>query len=136
MVKSTVIVIDTVLAHNLLAPIGKDTLRYFPLLGDLSKQSKFQSYLYETKIRNKKFQPDSNILASLKAGLGNCLPFHCFSASQEVKNRYEKSKFCSVLALPSSVVFHHFHTVAHFPTEGNLTTHFGEQNLTPFAKTN
>ena len=29
---------------------------------------------------------------------------------------------------PSAVVFNLFHTVAHFPTQANLTTHFDEQN--------
>ena len=34
----------------------------------------------------------------------------------------------------NAVVFNLFHTVAHFPTQGNLTTRFGEQNLILVAK--
>ena len=32
-------------------------------------------------------------------------------------------------------VFNLFHTVAHFSTQGNLTTHFGQQNLIPIKTT-
>ena len=34
----------------------------------------------------------------------------------------------------SAVVFNLFHTVTHFSTQGNLTTHFGQQNLIPVTK--
>ena len=50
---------------------------------------------YKTKKQNKKFQADSNILAFLKAGWCNCLPFvlrlHCFPASQEDKDKMKSN---------------------------------------------
>ena len=68
---SVVIVIDMVLVQNLLAPFCrvfvKDTLRHLPCLLVLASGLKFLSYRYETKKPNKKFETDSNILASSKA---------------------------------------------------------------------
>ena len=65
--------INMVSVQNPLAPfccvLGKDTLRYFPLLGGLDKQ--FQI----TVISLLKLQADSIILASPEAGRGNCLPY-------------------------------------------------------------
>ena len=72
--------------------LGKDTLRWFPLLGGSDKQSKFQSYLY-IKLKNqiKNYKSDSNISASPEAGRGNRLPYvqrlRRFPASQEDKYR-------------------------------------------------
>ena len=53
--------------------LGKETLWHFPYLVVLASRSKFQSYLYKTKKQDKKFQWDSNIFASPKAGRGNRL---------------------------------------------------------------
>ena len=40
----------------------------------------------------------------------------------------------NILKLNRSVVFNLFPTVAHFPTQGNLSTHFGEQSIISVAK--
>ena len=38
------------------------------------------------------------------------------------------------ILLSIAVVFNRFHSVAHFSTQSNLTTHFGQQNLISVAK--
>ena len=55
---------------------------------------------------------------------------HCIKYYQKKSNRD-----CLLLFNTSrSVVFNLFHIVAHFSTQGNLITHFGQQNLIPVAK--
>ena len=53
----------------------KKTLKWhFSLLGGLKSNSKFHLYLNKTKNQNKKFLPESNILASPEASRCYCLP--------------------------------------------------------------
>ena len=47
----------------------------FPCLVVLASSSKFQSYVYKTKMPKKKLQQDSNIMASPEAGRANCLSY-------------------------------------------------------------
>ena len=46
-----------------------------PAWRSLQEVLNFSYLVYKIKKRNKKLQPDSNILASPEAGRGNCLPF-------------------------------------------------------------
>ena len=47
----------------------------------------FSHIFKKLKNQNKKFQADSNIVASLKAGQGNCLPYLLVSLSLSSKLR-------------------------------------------------
>ena len=59
----------------LLCPWKRHLAAFSCCLVALASSSKFLSYLYKTKKLIKKFQADSNILASPEAGRDNCLPY-------------------------------------------------------------
>ena len=59
----------------LLCPWKRHLAAFSCYLVALASSSKFLSYLYKTKKLIKKFQADSNILASPEAGRDNCLPY-------------------------------------------------------------
>ena len=63
--KSALIVIN-MLCHSVVS-LGKILYGNFSGLVVLISSSKFQSYLYKTKKKKKKIQPNNNILASLEA---------------------------------------------------------------------
>ena len=83
-------VIDTVLVQNLLVPfccdLGKNTFSCLVF-------KKFKKYIYiKLRNQNKKFQPDSNILASPEVGRGNCLPYILVPSICCESGGYYKSK--------------------------------------------
>ena len=75
MIKSIIFVVDTIAVQNVLAPfcciLGKNHLQHFLLFSSLGKEFQISvTSLIKTKQSNKNFQPNSSIVASLKASKG------------------------------------------------------------------